>query len=417
MDSTLQKPLRILHLIPHLSGGGAERQLTYLSRGLADRGHAIHVAYLTEGPDPASHSSEPIHYHRLRRWNNYDPRILWGLYRLMDRIIPDIVQTWIPQMDILGGMAFRKTRTRWILREPSCAQAWPNTWKNRLRIWSARRASAIVANSMAGCHYWNTMTPDIPCILIPNAVPVNAIDAVPPMVPRRQGVLSQDKVIVYAGRFSEEKNLPCLLNALACLKKKTSFVVIFCGTGPLEAFLRRQVYRLGMEREVHFEGICSQQQVWAWVKRADVLVSLGEFEGCPNAVLEAMACRCRLLVSDIPAHRELLDDTVTGFVNPHDEKQTQEVLWQLLSETEEDCRIRKARLIAEKMTINRMVDGYEKLYRKILAGEIAVSSFVHEEDCAGIESLTKKELPYKNARPRVRMDETDEPFEASSKRP
>jgi glycosyltransferase involved in cell wall biosynthesis len=45
---------------------------------------------------------------------------------------------------------------------------------------------------------------------------------------------------------------------------------------------------------------------------------MSRFEGSPNVVLEAMACRCPVIVSDIAAHRELLDDHSALFFAPDD---------------------------------------------------------------------------------------------------
>ena len=54
------------------------------------------------------------------------------------------------------------------------------------------------------------------------------------------------------------------------------------------------------------------------LRRADVFVSLSRFEGFPNAVQEAMACETPLVVSDIPAHREFLDDSAARLVAGED---------------------------------------------------------------------------------------------------
>lgn len=58
--------------------------------------------------------------------------------------------------------------------------------------------------------------------------------------------------------------------------------------------------------------------LWAKLRRAAVFVSVSLYEGCPNTVLKAMAADCLLVVSDIPAHRALLDDQIGMFVNPDD---------------------------------------------------------------------------------------------------
>ena len=41
--------MHILHIIPNLSGGGAERQLSYLAPELVRLGHDVHVVYSREG--------------------------------------------------------------------------------------------------------------------------------------------------------------------------------------------------------------------------------------------------------------------------------------------------------------------------------------------------------------------------------
>lgn len=45
---------------------------------------------------------------------------------------------------------------------------------------------------------------------------------------------------------------------------------------------------------------------------ADLFVLPSYSEGLPKVVIEAMGHSCPVVVSDIPAHRELIDDGVTG---------------------------------------------------------------------------------------------------------
>src|SRR5437867_2365724 len=105
--------MRILHLIPNLIHGGAQRQLSYLAPELARLGHEIHVAYSEGGPNLARLEVSNIVLHPLHSRNNYDPSVLAQLLRLVLRVRPDIIQTWIVQMDILGGIVARMTQTPW----------------------------------------------------------------------------------------------------------------------------------------------------------------------------------------------------------------------------------------------------------------------------------------------------------------
>ncbi|MGE5752661.1 MAG: glycosyltransferase, partial [Deltaproteobacteria bacterium] len=94
--------LKILNCIHALDTGGAQRQLSYLAPALVERGHEVHAAYLRGGSNLSRLDSGRVVLHRLRSLGNHDPFIFVQLAALMRRIRPDIVQTWILQMDILG---------------------------------------------------------------------------------------------------------------------------------------------------------------------------------------------------------------------------------------------------------------------------------------------------------------------------
>jgi glycosyltransferase involved in cell wall biosynthesis len=49
---------------------------------------------------------------------------------------------------------------------------------------------------------------------------------------------------------------------------------------------------------------------------ADVMVSVSSRDSLPNCMLEAMACAVPVVMGDIPAIREWVEDGVTGFLVP-----------------------------------------------------------------------------------------------------
>src|SRR5688572_18448158 len=99
--STATRP-SVLHIIPTLLGGGAERQLSYLAGETAKRGWDVYVAYLKEGMNCQRLENAGVTLIKLPANGNHDPSILWNLVRLVNRLRPSVVQTWILQMDIAG---------------------------------------------------------------------------------------------------------------------------------------------------------------------------------------------------------------------------------------------------------------------------------------------------------------------------
>jgi glycosyltransferase involved in cell wall biosynthesis len=114
------------------------------------------------------------------------------------------------------------------------------------------------------------------------------------------------KVVLYAGRMDAGKNVEGVLAALSHLGDAVPFVAVICGDGPRRPRLERMACEMGIAHRTVFKGYVDN--LWELLRRADAFVSLSRFEGCPNVVLEAMACGCPLIVSDIPAHREMLDE-------------------------------------------------------------------------------------------------------------
>jgi len=359
--------LRILHVLPHLSGGGAERQMSYLVPELVRMGHEVHVAYLAASDRESALSLPGAHLHRLRACGNYDLRILWQLIRLLRRIRPNVVHTWIMQMDILGGVAARITKVPWMLREASSRLAYPPNWKHRLRTWVAANAVTIVANSAGGKAYWHDQYPNTHCCVIPNGLPLDELASAEPYSRKELGIAPGEPMVLYVGRLASEestqKNLRALLAALVEVIAKIPAVAVLCGGGPQRRELEEEARAMGIGDRVRFLGHRPPSEVWRLLKCADVFVSLSAFEGCPNAVIEAMACGCSLVASDIPAHREILDQKSAFFADPNDSRQTAETILASLSDVDHARqRAKTAQASTAQWSIPSMAQQYEAAY-------------------------------------------------------
>jgi glycosyltransferase involved in cell wall biosynthesis len=124
--------------------------------------------------------------------------------------------------------------------------------------------------------------------------------------------------VISVGRLIEIKNPSTLLRAFHQAGGPESRLV-FVGEGHLGSQLRAEAESLGLAARVTFTGLVDRDEVYRQVSRADLCVSTSFGEGMPVAVLEAMACGCPVVLSDIPPHREIASETnFIPLVDPDD---------------------------------------------------------------------------------------------------
>lgn len=308
--------MRVLHLIPSFGSGGAERQLSLLAPELVRQGVECHVAYFSEGPNLARmQGQDGLTLHRLTARSTHDPVIFYKVYSLIRKLRPHLVQTWVTQMDVVGGAMAHLAGTPHILSERSAAQLYQHGWKSRVRAWLGRHAAAVIANSQGGLDYWRPLIGgSVPSYVIRNCVTPAAADMVWRPDGRRPGATTR---VLFAGRLSEEKNVDRLLEALIGVAHSRQAVIVdMYGDGPLRGRLQARIDAAGMGKRIVLHGFTSE--LAAEMSGADVAISVSSFEGNPNVVLEAAAIGCPLVISDIPAHREFLGDDDVIYVDHTD---------------------------------------------------------------------------------------------------
>ena len=349
-----------------MAGGGAERQLTYLANEFVRCGWDVHVALLHGGPNLRRLESSGAAIHQLPALTNYDPRILLRLVKIIRAVKPDVVQCWLPQMQVLGGLAAHLTRTPWVFSERASEQAYPRTLKMWLRRTIARRATAIVSNSREGDEYWESRTrKGASRYIVPNAIPLDEIAN----APRADGVGAPNDrgpLLLNAGRFEHQKNFETFVRAIHLVSLERPVRALCCGEGSLRGTVERLIDELGLSAQVGLVGY--SPNLWGLMKRADLLVSTSLFEGSPNVVLEAMACGCPLVVSDIPTHREILNEATSAFVDPHSPRHIAGTILAVLNDPDGAARRAElARQQVQRYSVSAVAGQYAQVYGEISA--------------------------------------------------
>jgi len=111
--------------------------------------------------------------------------------------------------------------------------------------------------------------------------------------------------LLNVGRLDGAKNQSYLLEILEQLPENVKLEIV--GEGALRNVLERQIIQRQLSSRVTLTGMLPREDVFKKMLQADIFVSSSIREGLPIAVLEAMACRLPVLLSDIGPHQEIKD--------------------------------------------------------------------------------------------------------------
>jgi len=299
--------------------------------------------------------------HQLRpRWN-HDPRLITDLYSLIRQLNPHLVQSWLPQMDVMGGIAARMAGVPQVLSERSSAGLYANSWKVALRKMLGRHIAGIVANSLGGEVYWHECGARGKVRLIRNGLSPSVTSK-----PINDFGLADTPLLIYAGRLSHEKNTKVLVDSfVGALKELPEHHALLFGEGPLYDEIIQRILNSSVADRIHMGGFTGE--LGFWLQRAQAFISVSHFEGHPNVVIEAAAEGCPMVLSDIPAHREVVDESGALFANPDDVSGLVDHIVATVKDRESALmRASLAREATRELSIDKAVTHYVTFYHELL---------------------------------------------------
>jgi glycosyltransferase involved in cell wall biosynthesis len=287
-----QRP-RVLLLIPHLGGGGAEMVIAQLATRLCGEKYEVHVGLVTgaaphPGAFPRNVTVHPLGHSRVR----YSP---FGLLALVRRLRPRLILSGMYHLNflvlLLRPLFPRPVRV--LVRQNGSVSAvlasgeLPAYTRLLFRFFY-RHADRIICQS-------HSMADDLAHALGVSATrlivlhnPVD-VDAIRSSVDQTHAAWpGPGPNLLAVGRLSPEKGFDLLLEALSYVRKTIpNTYLVIAGSGQEEAALQAHCQRLGLESAVYFAGRVNQPSTYFAGATAFVLSS--RHEGMPNAMLEAAA--------------------------------------------------------------------------------------------------------------------------------
>lgn len=120
--------------------------------------------------------------------------------------------------------------------------------------------------------------------------------------------------LIYAGKITQKKGVRSLIQALSLINEPAGTLELVCAGGAGNEEEYREIVDLAKRcpYPITFTGRLDQKTLALWYNRSDIFVLPSFYEGIPLTVIEALACGCRVVISDLPGVREWLDEFVTG---------------------------------------------------------------------------------------------------------
>lgn len=286
-----------LQMIGSKALGGAERWFVRFAKALAESGARAQLA-IRAGSELEGLDLGALPVHRLPFRTVWDPVSRYSVDRLIARVRPDIVQTYM-------GRATRLARL-----SPGRGPVHVSRLGGYYALHPYRRAHAWIGNTRGLCdwmvqnglpvervhHIYNFVDPARP-------VPAERIDAL-----RGELELPDDAwVLVTAGRFVPVKGHRYLLDALARLPARIDgrpLRLVLLGDGALAPDLRRQAETAGIAERVVWAGWRTDPSPFFQMADLVVFPSLEE-ETLGNVILESWAWSKPLVTSLFRGAREI----------------------------------------------------------------------------------------------------------------
>ena len=307
---------RILYLVGRLHTGGLERQLCYLLRTLDRELYKPAVAVW-------SHQEEDFHVPPIRAlgipiysFSADTSRIakLRRFRRLASELNPEVIHSYnfytnfaaYWGAEATGAVALGSIRNDFIYERQTVGP-----WLGSL---SARWPGDQICNSeLAAKNARASKSPFVPkrLYVVRNGLDLDRFRNFP--LPAHRVIR-----ILAVGYLLPQKRWDRLLKAASELKRKgIDCLIRIAGDGPLHQTLLRQARDLGVNDRVEFLG--HADDIPALLADSSFLVHTADNEGCPNAVMEAMACARAVVSTDAGDVPFLVEDGKTGFVVRRDD--------------------------------------------------------------------------------------------------
>lgn len=297
----------------NMNAGGAERVIAQLLKNWTGQGVQCSLFSMEPSerfysiPSPVkcydvSHFSEQIYINKIRKYAY--------LRKTLKQLRPDIVLSMPEEIGIYVGFALVGTGIPLVVSERN--NPWTMPYKKTTR--TLRRViypfvDGLIFQTEQAASFFS-VAQRRKGIVLPNPLELDRLPA------RYEG--KREKIIVGVGRLEYQKNFDLLIDAFADFyKTHQNYKLIIYGDGKLRSQLMKHIEQLSLPKgTISLPG--KSGHVLQKINPARMFVLSSDFEGLPNALIEAMACGIPCISTNCPSGgpADIIESGRNGFLVP-----------------------------------------------------------------------------------------------------
>lgn len=341
--------MKIMFCVGNMGKGGAERVIANLSKYLVSNNHKVVIVTTTstDSQYELDKNIKIVAVDKKQTKKNIVSRTINRIFRMkeLEKLYnPDLILAFLPEPScrVLIANYFNEKKIIVSVRnDPS--KEYDTIFKKILMHILFRRSDGFIFQTKDAKKFFPKKIQDKSCV-IPNSLNPNFIKK--PYNGKRK------LKIVNVGRLEEQKNHMLLLKAFNKFHKiYPEYELHIFGIGSLFEQLQIEIKKLNLENKVFLRG--NVDNIKEEIYKAKMFVLSSNYEGMPNALIEAMALGVPSISTDCPCGgpKFLIDNNVNGILVPTNdvEKLTNSMI-ELVENEEKSKKISKnASLISNKL--------------------------------------------------------------------
>lgn len=375
--------LRILHLVPSIKNGGAEKVAFDLASHQKSAGHDVLIVSIAKlAAPPAWHRSRHVEWSDVRDldWllSYMSLSNLTGAKHRLQAVLrefqPDVLHSHLWVADIVASLSVDKGKTRHIAHIHN-QEVWKDSpkWRHSLRRamtrWLYRRSQTRFIACSPSVKEYEQRTMGWPHGQMDVVRNSTELEEYRPTTRTRS-----DRIrIGSAGWFIPRKGHLLLIEAVARLvSENLNLELVLAGDGPLKEEYLKRAAECGIADRIVLPGAVSDME--SFYHSIDIFALTSYEEGLPLVVIEAMASGLCVVAASLFGMEDVIHPNSTGLLfSPGNIDELTQALRRVINDQELSARmgIAARKLVLEQCSLKTASSTVEQIYQKHISERLA----------------------------------------------